>query len=113
MHLLGVLWGLFSSLFFFFFSRYWVSITFWWEDIRLISDKTRINNCSSSRGQVFSLGIRLTRLIIPRSAEFILLFSAFSARHYFGILVSFISQIMFLVFQRAKATPYASSSFEE
>ena len=54
---------LFSSFF-----RYWVSITFWWEDTRLISDKTRINYSSFPRGQVFPLGIRLTRLIVSRSA---------------------------------------------
>ena len=45
-----------------FFFRYWVSIT------RLISDKTRINYCSFPRGQVFPLGIRLTRLTMSRSA---------------------------------------------
>ena len=61
-HLLGVLWNLFSSLFSFvigFPSHV---------DTRLISDKTRINYCSYPRGQIFSLGIRLTRLTIPRSA---------------------------------------------
>ena len=70
----------------------------------------------SYRGQVFSLGIRLTRLTIPcpvHSEHKLLLFSAFSARRYFGIWISFIFQIIFLVFQRTKATPYASSSCEE
>ena len=56
-HLLGVWWNLFSSLFFF----HWVFTTCWSKDTRLISDKTRINYCSFSRGQVFYLGIRLTR----------------------------------------------------
>ena len=42
----------------------------------------------------------------------LLLFYAFSARHYFGSCVYFISQIMFLVFERIEATPCASSSFD-
>ena len=43
----------------------------------------------------------------------LLLFSAFSAWHYFGIWISFISQIMFLVFQQTKATPCVSSFFDD
>ena len=42
----------------------------------------------------------------------LLLFSAYSAWHYFGIWVSFISQIIFLVFQWTKATPCVSSFFD-
>ena len=51
-----------------FFFRYWISMTRWWKDTRLISDKTRINYLSFPRGQVFSLGIRLTRLTMSQSA---------------------------------------------
>ena len=63
-----------------------------------ISDKTKIDYCLFPRRQVFSLGIRLTRLTIPRSAglskgEALSFLSGFSAWHYFGIWVSFISQI--------------------
>ena len=77
-------------------------------DTRLISDKTRIDFCPFLRGQVFSLGIRLTRLTIPRSAgSFKFYFpSWFSAPHYFEIWVSFISHIMFLVFQRTKGNSW-------
>ena len=50
-----------------FFFRYWDSITCWWKDTRHISDKNRINYCSFPRGQVFPLGIRLTRLTMSRS----------------------------------------------
>ena len=53
------------------------------------------------RSQVFSLGIRLTTLTIPQSAnsfkrEAFSFLSVFSARHYFGIWVFSISQIMCL-----------------
>ena len=56
--------GVYSFLF---SSRYWVSITRWYNDTCIISDKTKINNCLFPRRQVFTLGIRLTRLTIPRS----------------------------------------------
>ena len=73
-----------------FSSRYWVSISCWLKDTRLISNKTKNNNCSSSRGQVFSLGICLTRLTIPRSAEFIQRISFFfSQRSLRGIILEF------------------------
>ena len=50
-------------------------------------------------GQVFSLGIRLTRLTLPWSlnsfkGEVFSFLSVFPVRHDFGILVSSISQIM-------------------
>ena len=65
------------------------------------SDKTKINYCLFPRGQVFSLGIRLTRLTIPRSANLFIgeafyFLSVFSVRHDFGIWVSLVSQIMCL-----------------
>ena len=60
--------GIYSLLF---SSCYWVSIPCWLKDTRLISDKTKINNCFSSHGHCFSLGIRLRRLTIPWSTEFI------------------------------------------
>ena len=53
----------------------------------LISDKTKINNCSSSCGQVSSLGICLTRLTIPWSAEFIQMISFFFSLR--GIILEF------------------------
>ena len=53
-HLLGVLLSLFSSL---------LSLV----NTRLISNKTKINDCLFPRGQVFFFGICLTRLTIPRS----------------------------------------------
>ena len=63
--------------------RYWVSITRWQKDTRLISDKTKINNCLFPRGQVFSLGIRLTRITIPRSL------SSFKGEVFFSFLSMF------------------------
>ena len=54
------------------------------ENARLISDKTKINYCIFPCGQVFSLGICLTRLNTPRSAnslkEMLFLFSQCSLR---------------------------------
>ena len=83
-------WDSVEFILFSFFFRYWVSITRWWKDTRLISDKTRINYWSFPRGQVFSLGIRLTRLTIPRSAEFIQVTSFFfSLRSLHGIILEF------------------------
>ena len=38
-------------------------------DTGLILDQNKINNCLFPRGQVFPLGIRLTRLTMPRSAD--------------------------------------------
>ena len=65
---------------------------------RLISDKTKINISIFLREQAFSLGIHLMRLTIFRSAgsfkgEALSFLSGFSARHYFGIWVSFHIQI--------------------
>ena len=74
-----------------FFFRYWVSITRYYEDSRLISDKTRINYCSFSRGQDFSLGIRLTKLTIHRSLNSFKgeVFSLFSRGSLRGIILEF------------------------
>ena len=83
-------WDSVEFILFSLFFRYWVSITRWWKDTRLISNKTKINYCSFPRGQVFSLDIRLTRLSIPRSAEFIQRISFFfSLRSLRGIILEF------------------------
>ena len=57
-------WDFVGSLFLFFLQLLDYHNTEW--DVRLISDKTKINYRLFHRGKVFSLGIRLTRLTIPR-----------------------------------------------
>ena len=63
-------------------------------------DKTMINYRLFPRGQVFSLGIRLTSFTIHLGAnsfkEAFSFLSVFSARHNLGIWVSSVSQIMCL-----------------
>ena len=95
-------WGFVESFFSTFLHfHYWAAITCWLRDVRLISDKTKINYILFPNGQVFFLGIRLTRLTIPRSlnsfkGEVFSFLSVFSAQYDFGIWVSSISHIMWL-----------------
>ena len=76
---------------------------------------TKMNNFSFSRGQVCSLGIRLTRLTIPWSAEFIQVISFFPLHSLLGIILEF----WFLSYPKLCSwffqltSPDASSSGEE
>ena len=74
---------------FFFFFRYWVSITHWWKDTGLILDKTKIDNCLFLRGLVFSLGIRLTRLPYLGVLSSLQVISFFSLHSLRGIILEF------------------------
>ena len=65
-HLLGVLWSLFSSFFFSLLGFH-----------NVLVERYTSYFCFFPRGQIFSLGICLTRLTIPRSAEFIQMISFF------------------------------------
>ena len=78
--------GIYSLLFFLSFLGFY---NFSVEETRLISDKTKIDNCLFPRGQVFPLVIRLTRLTIPWSAEFIQRISLFSLPSLRGIILEF------------------------
>ena len=87
-HLLEMLWNLFSSIFLSLFGFH-----------TTLADKTKIDNCYSFHGQVFPLGIRLMRFTILRSAEFIQRISFFSLRSLRGIIL----ELVFLSYPKLRS----------